>query len=131
MGVEPFLVASSLVATAAQRLCRKICTACKEPDEVTPSVLKRLNMKSEGITFYHGKGCKKCNNTGYYGRMGILEVFLVDDAVREMIVKKKSADEMKEYAVSKGMMTLRDNAFKICGLGLTTIEEVLRVTAEE
>ena len=132
MGVEPFLVASSLVAVAAQRLCRKICENCKEPYEITPAVLKRLNIKtSKDATFYHGKGCSKCNNTGYLGRMGTLEVLLIDDAIRDLIIKGKSSDEIKEYAVANGMKTLRENAFKKALSGLTTIEEVLRITTEE
>jgi len=132
MGVEPFLVASSLVAVAAQRLCRKICENCKEPYEITPAVLKRLNIKtSKDATFYHGKGCSKCSNTGYHGRMGTLEVLLIDDAIRDLIIKGKSSDEIKEYAVANGMKTLRENAFKKALSGLTTIEEVLRITTEE
>jgi type IV pilus assembly protein PilB len=132
MGVEPFLVASSLVAAAAQRLCRRICESCKEPYEVTEAVLKRLNIKAPpGTVFYHGKGCNKCNNTGYLGRMGTLEILLIDDEIRDMIVKRKSADDIKAYAASKGMHSLRDNAFKKCVMGLTTIEEVLRITTEE
>ncbi len=131
MGVEPFLVASSLIAVAAQRLCRKICENCKEPYEVTPTVLKRLDIKTpKDVVFYHGKGCNKCNNTGYLGRMGTLEVLLVDDAIRDMVVKGKSSDEIKEYAVSRGMKTLRQNAFQKALAGLTTIEEVLRITTE-
>ncbi len=132
MGVEPFLVTSSLVAVAAQRLCRKICEGCKEPCEVTPSVLKRLNINPpKNAVFYHGTGCSKCNNTGYRGRMGTLEILLIDDTIREMVVKGKSSDDIKEYAVSHGMKTLRDNAFQKALSGLTTIEEVLRITTEE
>jgi type IV pilus assembly protein PilB len=132
MGVEPFLVASSLIAVAAQRLCRKICENCKEPYEVTPAVLKRLDIKTpKDVVFYHGKGCNKCNNTGYLGRMGTLEVLLIDDVIRDMVVKGKSSDEIKEYAVSRGMKNLRQNAFQKALAGLTTIEEVLRITTEE
>jgi type II secretory ATPase GspE/PulE/Tfp pilus assembly ATPase PilB-like protein len=132
MGVEPFLVASSLIAVAAQRLCRKICTSCREPCEVTPAVIERLGIKTDKDTlFYHGKGCSKCNNSGYYGRMGILEILLIDEVIIEMIIKKKSSDEIKEYAVSKGMKTLRDDAFQKVIMGVTTIEEALRITTEE
>lgn len=132
MGVEPFLVTSSLVAVAAQRLCRKICPNCKEPYEVTPAVLKRLGIKpAKDTVFYHGKGCGKCNDTGYLGRMGTLEILLIDDTIRDMVIKGSSSDEIREYAVSHGMKTLRDNAFKKALAGLTTIEEVLRITTEE
>lgn len=132
MGVEPFLVASSVVAVAAQRLCRRICQACKEPYEVTQAVLDRLGVRvSKGTTFYHGKGCKKCNNSGYYGRMGTLEVLLIDEQMREMITKMRSSNEIKDYAIKNGMKTLRDNAFTKAVMGNTTIEEVLRITTEE
>ncbi|NQT95313.1 MAG: Flp pilus assembly complex ATPase component TadA [Candidatus Omnitrophica bacterium] len=132
MGVEPFLVASSLIVAAAQRLCRKVCPNCKEPHEVTDSVIKRLGIEvKKNTVFYRGKGCNKCNGSGYFGRMGTLEILLIDEEIREMIIKKKSSDEIKEYAISKGMKTLRDNAFQKTVMGLTTIEEVLRITTEE
>jgi type IV pilus assembly protein PilB len=132
MGLEPFLVASSLVAVAAQRLCRRICENCREPYEVTEAVLKRLDIKApSGTLFYHGKGCSKCNNTGYLGRMGTLEILLIDNEIRDMIIKRQSSDDIKAYAASKGMRSLRENAFKKCLMGLTTIEEVLRITTEE
>ena len=138
MGVEPFLISSSVVLVAAQRLCRKICQYCKEtckiPDAVFERVginIKELTKKKGGpVTFYKGKGCKKCNNTGYYGRMGTLELFLMDDTIREMIITRKSSDEIKQYAISKGMKTLRDNAIEKFAMGLTTFEEVLRITSE-
>lgn len=132
MGVEPFLVASSLIAVAAQRLCRRICPSCKEPCEVTPAVLERLEIEvGKETVFYHGRGCNKCGNTGYYGRMGTLEILLIDEEINDMIIRRKSIDEIKEYAVSKGMKFLRDNAFQKCISGMTTIEEVLRITTEE
>ena len=131
MGVEPFLVASSLVAVAAQRLCRKICPNCKEPCEITPAALERLKIDpGKKTVFYHGKGCSKCNNTGYYGRMGTLEILLVDEEIREMIIKRRSVDEIKDYAVGKGMRSLWDNALEKCLNGTSTVEEVLRITSE-
>jgi type IV pilus assembly protein PilB len=107
MGVEPFLIASSLILIAAQRLCRRTCKSCK------------------------GKGCKKCSSTGYYGRQAVLEVLSVDDKIREMIVERASAEDIKKYAVSKGMKTLREDAEEKHKNGVTTMEEVLRVTSEE
>jgi len=138
MGVEPFLISSSVVLVAAQRLCRKICQYCKEPCKIPDAVFERAGInikelaKKKGgpVTFYKGKGCKKCNNTGYYGRMGTLELFLMDDTIREMIITRKSSDEIKQYAISKGMKTLRDNAIEKFAMGLTTFEEVLRITSE-
>lgn len=132
MGVEPFLIASSVIMTAAQRLCRKICPSCKEKYDIPKTVLERVGLGADKKkTFYRGKGCRRCNNTGYYGRMGTLETFMVDDAISDMILRKASADEIKRYAVSKGMKTLRDNAMKKFQEGMTTLEEVLRITSEE
>jgi len=130
MGVEPFLVATSLIAAAAQRLCRRICENCKEPYEITPAVLERLDVQlPKGAVFYHGKGCSRCNKTGYYGRMGTLEVMRMDDGIRDMVMKKKSSAEIKDFAISQGMKTLRENAFEKCLKGWTTVEEVLRITS--
>jgi len=133
MGVESFLVASSLIMACAQRLCRKICHSCKEPVSVPPDILKRLGITpSKDAVYYHGKGCNACRNTGYRGRMGVLEVLPIDDDIRELIIKGKSSDEVKQFAIkNKGMQTLWDDAVKKFKLGLTTFEEVLRVTAEE
>ena len=138
MGVEPFLVASSLVLASAQRLMRKICENCKEEMKIPEGVLERLGiepseMKKRGVkTFYKGKGCPRCNDTGYYGRIAILEALLLDDRIRNMVIKKTSSDEIKEYATKEmKMMTLRENAVENCMLGITTLEEVLRVTSED
>jgi len=107
MGVEPFLIASSIILVAAQRLCRVVCKACK------------------------GKGCEKCSSTGYYGRRAILEVLSVDDKVRELIIDRASVDKIRNYAISKGMKTLRQDAMEKQKQGITSMEEVLRVTGEE
>jgi type IV pilus assembly protein PilB len=130
MGVEPFLVASSLVMLCAQRLCRKICLKCRKPVTVPENVLDEIGFK-EKITFYKSEGCKFCNNTGYFGRIAILETVLIDDSMREMIIEKKSLDEIKQYAQAKGMKMLRDDAFLKVKDGLTCIEEALRITTEE
>ena len=138
MGVEPFLVASSLILASAQRLMKKICENCKEEMAVPEKIMERLGlgpseMKKKNLkTLYKGKGCPRCNDTGYYGRIAILEALLIDDKVRSLVMKKASSDEVKEYAVKeKGMMTLRDNAVENCIMGITTLEEVLRVTSED
>ncbi|RJO65646.1 MAG: type II secretion system protein GspE [Candidatus Omnitrophota bacterium] len=131
MNVEPFLVSSSLVMLCAQRLCRRICPKCKKPVEVPKEFLEDIGFK-EKATFYNAEGCKHCNNTGFYGRVAILEAVLIDDIIREMIIKRKSLDEIKEYAVGKnGMMTLRDDAFLKVKEGTVSIEEALRITTEE
>jgi type II secretory ATPase GspE/PulE/Tfp pilus assembly ATPase PilB-like protein len=136
MGVEPFLIASSLILTSAQRLCRIICDRCKEEIEIPKDVLKSVGGDMSELLkikhFYKGRGCAKCKNTGYYGRMGILEALLIDDEIRDMIVEKASTDEIKKIAVTKkGMKTLRDNALENLKMGRTTLEEVLSITSEE
>jgi type IV pilus assembly protein PilB len=130
MGVEPFLVASSLVMLCAQRLSRKICTKCRKPIDVPKDFLEKIGFK-EKVTFYKAEGCKYCNNTGFYGRIAIVEAVMIDDAIREMIIKKKSIDEIKQYAQERGMQTLRDDAFLKVKEELTTLDEALRITTEE
>lgn len=131
MGLEPFLVASSLIMSSAQRLIRRICGHCKEPAKPDAALLKSLNLRTE-MQFYRGKGCKFCNNTGFYGRSGLLEILMIDDIIREMIVKGSTSDQIEEYAVSKlGMKTLRQDALQKAQEGLTPLEEVLRITVEQ
>ncbi len=133
MGIESFLVASSIIMICAQRLVRKICPTCKAKADVPRDLLQKLGIKTtEKNAIAVGKGCEACRQTGYRGRMGILELLTVDDTIREMLVRGSSADKIKEYAVKqKGMKTLRDDAIEKLKLGLTTVEEVLRTTTEE
>ncbi len=133
MGVEPFLVASSLVLVSAQRLCRKICSACKESVKIDQHVLDRLEYKfKSGTLFYHGKGCDNCRHTGYRGRTCITEVLDIDDEIRNMLLAGKSSQIIKQYAQEKkGMNTLWEDAIEKCLAGITTLEEVLRVTTKE
>lgn len=134
MGVEPFLIASSVICVAAQRLMRKICPYCKEPYKVPEEVLRRCNFKPsdlEGVQSFRGKGCNKCNNTGYFGRIATIEVLTVDSDIRELILQKKSSDDIQRMAVERKMETLFENAFGIFKRGVTTLEEVLRVSTQE
>ncbi|OGX49111.1 MAG: hypothetical protein A2216_02390 [Omnitrophica WOR_2 bacterium RIFOXYA2_FULL_45_12] len=131
MGVEPFLVASSLIMSSAQRLIRLICAHCKEPDnDVSRPILKSLGL-SPDIALFRGRGCRLCGNTGFYGRNALLEILMIDDIIKEMVVKGSSAQQIEDYAVSKlGMKTLRQEAIGKAKEGLTTLAEVVRVTAE-
>ncbi|MFA4981197.1 MAG: GspE/PulE family protein [Candidatus Omnitrophota bacterium] len=138
MGVEPFLVASSLVLSSAQRLMRKICPNCKMEVEIPKNVFERAGfnidevVKKDRKVFFKGRGCPKCSDTGYYGRIGILEALLLDDSIRDMVMKKSGSDDIKNYAVKElHMKTLRDNAIENFVNGVTTFEEVLRVTSED
>lgn len=132
MGVEPFLVASSLIMLSAQRLARKLCVKCRKQDlSVSADFLKDIGF-TQDMTAYAPVGCKYCNNTGYYGRIAVLEAILVDDGMRELIIRGHSLDEIKKYAIeTRGMKTLRDDALLKAKIGLTSIDEALRITTEE
>jgi type II secretory ATPase GspE/PulE/Tfp pilus assembly ATPase PilB-like protein len=137
MGVEPFLISSSVILVVAQRLCRKVCAFCKEKVEIPAEVFERLGVSREKVlaggqkTFFRGKGCAKCGKTGYLGRMGILEALVVDDEVRDLVLRRASSHEIKEAAVKKGMATLREDALRKFAEGSTTLDEVIRITSEE
>ncbi len=133
MGVEPFLVSSSLNLIMAQRLMRKICTHCKKPLEIHPEMLKEAGIdEEEGSkhTYYKGKGCRDCSETGYRGRTGIYEVMPISHDTRQMILDGASTIEMETQAVKEGMATLHQAAIRICQKGITTLEEIIRVTGE-
>ncbi len=131
MGVEPFLVASSIIMLCAQRLARKICLKCRKPIVVPEDFLKKIGFSGKA-TFYNAQGCKYCNNTGFYGRVAVLETLLIDDNIREMIIRRKSLDEIKSYAVKElGMKTLRDDAFLKVKEEQTSLDEAIRITTEE
>jgi len=131
MGVEPFLIASSVVAVAAQRLIRKICQNCKEPFHITEDVFARLKLKTEewkDVKTFKGKGCEKCNQSGYHGRMAVIEVLSMNQEMQELIILKKSSDLIHEAAIRNGMETLFQNALSYFKSGQTTLDEVLRIS---
>ena len=134
LGLEPFLVTATLEGVVAQRLVRKICTKCKTPYKPALEQLMELELTEEdvkGQTFYYGKGCDTCNNTGYKGRMGIFEIMTFDDDIRDMIVKHASTQKLRVEARKRGMRTLRDSGLLAIFEGLTTIDEVVRETIME
>lgn len=131
MGVEPFLISSSLTAVLAQRLVRNICSNCKAPFEPTDQQLETMGMTvndMEGKEFYYGKGCPTCNRTGYKGRTGIYELLKVNEAIREKINDRAPTAEIKAKAVELGMIPLRQDGIRNIFLGKTTVEEVLKYT---
>lgn len=128
MGIENFLVGTSLIGVVGQRLVRKICEHCKEEYTPEPEMLERLKIKDDGIKFSRGRGCQECKYTGYTGRIGIYEVLKIDSAIKQMITKGKSVDEIRSYAVKNGFRSMFDGGFEIVKSGITTIEELLRVT---
>jgi type IV pilus assembly protein PilB len=132
MGVETFLLTSSINLILAQRLVRKICEKCKEPIETAPEVLINLGVDaaevSSGFPTFYGKGCNQCGGTGYRGRLAVYEVMVMHEALKELILKGASAMELKREAVKLGMSTLRMSALRKVKDGFTTIDETIRVT---
>ncbi len=131
MGVEPFLVSASTNLIVAQRLVRKICRECKEEVQVPPGVLTNLGFPPEeakSITSYHGKGCNSCSETGYRGRLALYEVMSINEEVKKMILDGASTMELREAARRNGMLTLRESGLQKLREGITTLEEVMRVT---
>jgi type IV pilus assembly protein PilB len=134
LGLEPYLVTSTLEAVVAQRLVRKVCVHCRSEFEPTEDMLWELSLTPEevrGRTFYFGKGCEQCNNTGYRGRTGIFEIMRLDDTLRDLILKQGSTNVVREEARKRGMRSLRDSGLLAVFDGATTIEEVVKATAVE
>jgi len=133
MGVEPFLVASSLAAVLAQRLVRVLCTECKEPYEPSEEQLAEIGVRTRNgpIQVFRPRGCPRCNHTGYRGRLGIFELMMVDDDLRAMITQTTDSKTIKRKAVEKGMGTLRADGARKVVRGVTSVEELLRATEEE
>lgn len=132
MGVEPFLVASSVTAVLAQRLVRLICKDCKETYAPSEEILQDVGLAgAKNIKFYRGKGCDNCMNTGYRGRVGIFELMLPSDDIRALTVSKSSTTEIRHAALKDGMKTMQEDGIEKVKAGITTLEEVMRVTQEE
>jgi general secretion pathway protein E len=136
MGIEPFLVASSLASVLAQRLVRTICPHCKksyQPSDVEKSYVQNSlrNIQDTSFVLYRGQGCEKCNGRGYLGRTGIFELLVIDNEIRPLITDKIDAQGIKNVAVSQGMKTLRQDGIEKVINGVTTLEEILRVTQKD
>ncbi|MFZ5763473.1 MAG: GspE/PulE family protein [Thermodesulfobacteriota bacterium] len=134
LGAQPFLVGSTLLGAMAQRLVRRICPHCVESYTVPPAELAALGIEVEEIgtiELQRGAGCLKCRNTGYLGRCGVFEIFPMSDAIRQMISSHKSEAELRKRAIKEGMTTLREDAWRKVRAGITTVDELLRVTAAE
>jgi len=128
MGVEPFLVSSSISGVLAQRLVRRICNACKEEYVPDPKELPADFKLDRGQKLIKGKGCRECRNSGYRGRLGIYELLMISDEIREMIVQRRSATDMLAVARKQGLKLMRDDGWTKVIKGMTTVEEVVRVT---
>ncbi len=132
MGMESYLLASSVLGILAQRLVRVNCPYCKQAEEASPERLQELGLPAtEPLVAYSGSGCPECGDTGYRGRLGIFELLLIDDEIRTLILDKTSSNLIKKRAVAKGMKTLRADGLGKVRAGLTSIAEVLRVTQDE
>jgi len=134
MGIEPFLVTSSVNLILAQRLLRKVCVSCKRRVELDPEILHELQISDEDARkaeFCDGAGCVECNNTGYRGRCGVYEVMPMTNPIRELVLDRASASEIKRVAIEEGMLTLRRDSLEKLKRGITTAEEVLKETASD
>ncbi len=132
MGIENFLISSALLGILAQRLVRVICPECKEEAPLTPTLKAEIGfLHKENIKVYHGKGCKACSKTGFKGRCGIYELLVVDDSIRELILQKTTAQTICDQARKLGMRTLREDGWDKVVKGITTVEEILRVTLSD
>ena len=134
MGVQPFLITATVEAILAQRLVRKICTECRTQFEPSDELMMELQLpvaQARKYKFYYGRGCQRCNNTGYKGRCGIYELLDVTDEIRDMVTSDASVDEIRDMARSQGMTTLRESGLKLIFDGVSTIDEVVRETIME
>jgi type II secretory ATPase GspE/PulE/Tfp pilus assembly ATPase PilB-like protein len=129
IGVEPYLISSAVNAVLAQRLVRKICPQCKE--EFTPSPEMREFLNLQGFTSektFRGKGCDRCRKTGYTGRLGIYEMMVMDDSLRDVVTSNPDVNQLRKLCRERGLVTLRQDGFDKVMKGLTTVDEILRVT---
>ncbi len=132
MGIEPFLISSSILMSCAQRLVRRVCTNCREEFIPEPEMFERLGMEpKKDMVFYHGHGCDRCKRRGYLGRAAIIEALPVTESIRRLIIKRASAAVIKNQAMSEGMKTLRMVGVEKAEEGITTLEEIWRVTSED
>jgi len=134
MGVPAFLITATVEAILAQRLVRRICSECRTEFEPSDDLLMELQLPldtARKYKFYYGKGCARCNNAGYKGRIGLYELLTVTDEIRDAVAAEQSADEIRDIARSQGMTTLREAGLKLIFDGLTSIDEVVRETVME
>jgi type II secretory ATPase GspE/PulE/Tfp pilus assembly ATPase PilB-like protein len=133
MGIEPFLICSAVNSIISQRLLRRVCPACKQEVKIPQALYDKMGigilLPKKDLIFFRGKGCGKCLNSGYSGRMGINEVLVLTPGIKKLILSRAGEIEIKAKARREGMLTLREDAVVKAAKGLTTLEEVVRVTA--
>jgi len=130
MGVEPFLLASSLIGVGAQRLVRRLCLECRQPFSADPVQLRALGFAPQDGTFYSAQGCPACNHTGYRGRTGIYELLTADNDLRRLVHDRAAEQTLREQVLARGMVSLRDDGMRLAAQGVTSLEEIVRVTRE-
>ena len=133
MNIAPFLISSSLILSCAQRLMRRICSHCKEPLNYPAKMYSDLGIDPtmfDGVQLFRGRGCDRCKNSGYAGRMAIIEVMTISDEIRKLVISRASTREMGKVAISQGMRTLRMVALDRARAGISTLEQVLVTTAQ-
>jgi type II secretory ATPase GspE/PulE/Tfp pilus assembly ATPase PilB-like protein len=132
MGIEPFLIASSVLLTCAQRLVRRICPNCREEFAAEAELVEKLGIDdNDKANFFKGAGCDRCKRRGYQGRAAVIEALPISETVRRLIIKRASANVIKNQAITEGMSTLRTAGIDKAREGVTTLEEIWRVTAED
>jgi general secretion pathway protein E len=135
MGVEDYLLTSTVVGIQAQRLVRTLCGHCKEPYTALPEIIEQTGIKRFAgggpVTLWHAKGCHHCANTGYTGRISIIEMMPMTDAIRTLVMKHATSTDLKAQAVRDGMLTMYEDGLRKAVAGVTTVEEVLRATRED
>jgi type IV pilus assembly protein PilB len=132
MGIAPFLISSSVILSCAQRLMRRICSHCKEPVTYPDKMYQDLYIDPsmfDGVTLYRGRGCERCKNSGYSGRMAIIEAMTVTDEIRKLIIARGTSRDMGKIAIGQGMRTLRMAALDRVREGVSTLEQVLLLTS--
>jgi type IV pilus assembly protein PilB len=132
MGIAPFLISSSVILSCAQRLMRRICSHCKEPVTYPPKMYEDLGIDPNtfaGVQLYRGRGCDRCKNSGYLGRMAIIEAMTVTDPIRKLVIARANTREVGKVAVSQGMRTLRMVALDRVREGVSTLEQTLVITS--
>ena len=134
MGVEDFLLTSTINGITAQRLVRTLCDHCREPIEVLPEIVAQFSLErytgGAPVTLYHGRGCEHCSGTGYRGRTSILEVLDMTDPIRSLVLRRSESQEIRRAAIEQGMKTMHQDGLAKALSGVTTLDEVLRVTHE-
>jgi general secretion pathway protein E len=134
MGVEDYLLTSTVIGVLAQRLVRTLCPQCKEPHAALPEIVEQMRLdrfaKAKEITLYRPMGCAQCAHTGYTGRISIMEMLPISDPMRSLVMKHGTASDLRNEAIREGMLTMYEDGLRKAVRGITTIEEVLRVTRE-